>query len=759
MKQKVLINRTKQWWRAKAGYLCSLLLFLLAVSEVSFIQGSWLLFLAITAILGIGMIGHLINDFSDIEPDRIAGKPNMVATLGKGKATVSFLLFLGLGYSPWFFGFQSNLLIRLLLVAELLLFLVYSFPPFRFKKYPLIAVIMDAIYAYVNPALFLWLSFQCTIGNAISSVEIMLLVGIGFPLGIRHILNHHVVDRTNDEIANSPNIAVNYGSNNLYRVVRYFLLPIEVMSVFAFLLVIGGGNVIAQITSIIGFALVILLSGTLSFPFMKVRFGELLHDRFYTQLLGLIAIGVLISQELAYLVLLPLFLVVFTNIFQHPIWSWFLQEGWAGILIVVKWPFQMGSLMFNWSLYYFRKWVLRWSEKRNWGTHYEKRLRDLYLDSRGNVAIFNQNKSKFSETFIEGQKEALDYRMFYYYGFPRPLINSVDGHLVEPNVYIRKLKYGILDIFNVDRLEYENNTLCEHLLSNKVSVMVAHFGPMGVELRTVANKTGIPLVVVFHGYDAWNKTQIETNEAAYAELFKTAPCLVGVSKDICLQLEKLGCPISKINYLPAYFNPERFPFVERKSSDKMVFLSVGRFSKTKAPMIVISAFAKLLEQYNAAELVMIGADDGEGLFEASIMHARMLGVEDRINFMGAQSAEVVRKEMSGASVFLQHSVTTPVENDKEGTPISVLEAMATGLPVLATNHAGIAEMITDGETGLLVQEYDVEAMCKQMLRLAGDSDLRRSIGKKAAESVRSNRKITKNIELFSEMLDKHKLVP
>jgi glycosyltransferase involved in cell wall biosynthesis len=85
-------------------------------------------------------------------------------------------------------------------------------------------------------------------------------------------------------------------------------------------------------------------------------------------------------------------------------------------------------------------------------------------------------------------------------------------------------------------------------------------------------------------------------------------------------------------------------------------------------------------------------------------------------------------------VFVQHSVVAST-GDREGTPVAVLEAGAAGLPVVATRHEGIADVVVDGETGLLVEEGDVDGMGDALVELLTDPERARRIGRAARERV------------------------
>jgi len=114
--------------------------------------------------------------------------------------------------------------------------------------------------------------------------------------------------------------------------------------------------------------------------------------------------------------------------------------------------------------------------------------------------------------------------------------------------------------------------------------------------------------------------------------------------------------------------------------------------------------------------------------------AKSLQIEQAVAFLGAQSHEVVQEEMRGARCFVQHSVEAS-NGDCEGTPLGILEAGATGLPVVSTRHAGIADVVIEDETGFLVDEGDVKGMAENMVRLARDPDLAGRLGRAGRQRI------------------------
>ena len=142
---------------------------------------------------------------------------------------------------------------------------------------------------------------------------------------------------------------------------------------------------------------------------------------------------------------------------------------------------------------------------------------------------------------------------------------------------------------------------------------------------------------------------------------------------------------------------------------------------------------------------------GEGELKSECMKvACELGISDAVEFLGKRSTQYVRDAMTSASVFVQHSVTSTT-GDKEGWPVAVAEAAASGLPIVATRHASLPEQVLHEESGVLVDENDWRAMAKAMIRLAEDANLRRRMGE-AARNHLSSFDVNLQIESLEKVL-------
>ncbi len=151
-------------------------------------------------------------------------------------------------------------------------------------------------------------------------------------------------------------------------------------------------------------------------------------------------------------------------------------------------------------------------------------------------------------------------------------------------------------------------------------------------------------------------------------------------------------------------------------------LHVGRLVEKKGTAVLLDAFAAVRARHPAARLVVIG----DGPLRARLEH-RAAGLGDGVRFLGAQPPDAVARWMQRAWLIAAPSVTA-ADGDAEGLPTVLVEAAASGLPAVATRHSGIAEIVDDGVTGLLVPEGDTRALAEAIVA---------SLGRKAARAERA----------------------
>jgi glycosyltransferase involved in cell wall biosynthesis len=267
---------------------------------------------------------------------------------------------------------------------------------------------------------------------------------------------------------------------------------------------------------------------------------------------------------------------------------------------------------------------------------------------------------------------------------------------------------------------------------HRVEAVLAEYGTTGVFVMDACRQLDLPLVVHFHGYDASVRSLLDENAEAYREMFRRAAAIIAVSQAMRRKLVSLGAPPAKVHVIPCGVDCAAFDRSDPACAPP-VLLAVGRFIEKKAPHITIEAFSKAHRVVPEARLRMVG--DGPLLDDCRSL-AKTLGIADAVAFLGAQSHAVVQEEMRGARCFVQHSVEA-ANGDCEGLPVAILEASASGLPVVSTRHAGIPDVVVDGETGFLVDERDADAMAARMIRLLREGQLARKLGEAARRRVQS----------------------
>jgi glycosyltransferase involved in cell wall biosynthesis len=350
-----------------------------------------------------------------------------------------------------------------------------------------------------------------------------------------------------------------------------------------------------------------------------------------------------------------------------------------------------------------------------------------------NLAIAAPSASAYSETFIHMQMDRLPCGLRIHGG---PVASeTIPGGPIAP----RRSVLGWFDILVEVGLRGasegpQRRELRRRMKRAKVEAVLANYGPTGVALLPVSLELDIPLIVHFHGYDAHEANVVAYHRDAYRKLGECAAAVIAVSRVMVRTLEGYGIPAGKIHLVRYGCDPARFQ-EKKRFPETPLFFGVGRFVDKKAPYLTVLAFKQVHDQHPNARLILGGTG---GLLETTRSLAQSLGLETAAEFPGVLTQDEVANYMQQATAFVQHSIvplTGPAKGDSEGTPVAVLEAMLSGLPVISTQHAGIGEVVEHGRTGLLVEERDVEGMAQAMLRVANDPASARTLGQQARQEA------------------------
>lgn len=350
-----------------------------------------------------------------------------------------------------------------------------------------------------------------------------------------------------------------------------------------------------------------------------------------------------------------------------------------------------------------------------------------------NLVIYHEDLLSYSETFILNQAESLRAFTPYYAGTRR--VNEITTPPERTLVVSEGDPLG-----RAAELLYKATGFSPRLTGRlrrlRPVLMHAHFGTNGAMALPLARRLGLPLVVTFHGRDATvhddhlraGTLRERRLVSRRPELIRQGALFIAVSEHIRRQLLNKGFPPDKVvthyNGIDTTFFT---PGAEPPSEPTVLF--VGRFVEKKGAAHLLRAMAEVQKSVPGARLELIGGGPLQATLEAQ---ARDLGV--RASFLGKLPVGAVLERMRSAQVFCLPSVTAS-NGDTEGLPTVVLEALAAGVPTVATRSAGTPEAVTDGETGLLVPERDEGELARALTRLLRDAPLRERLARAGREVV------------------------
>jgi len=277
--------------------------------------------------------------------------------------------------------------------------------------------------------------------------------------------------------------------------------------------------------------------------------------------------------------------------------------------------------------------------------------------------------------------------------------------------------------------ETQERQLDRFVLSHGVDRIYAEFGPTGCALRHYCKTRDLPLFVNFHGYDGTVMPRSRLVRHAYRLLAEDVVGIVCGSEHFKSILVRLGFDPGQISVIPCGIDIEAFTVSENRDPDCVI--AVGRLTEKKAPHLMLKAFAVASRRHPRLRLEVIGDGPMRRVCEQIVAQE---GLAERVKFFGARKHDFVRERMSEAGLFIQHSITAP-NGDQESQGISLIEAMASHLPVVVTDHNGFRETVIDGDTGFLTPEGDVERMARRLIELAGDRSLKSRMAAAARRRV------------------------
>ncbi|MBV9618599.1 MAG: glycosyltransferase, partial [Verrucomicrobia bacterium] len=259
------------------------------------------------------------------------------------------------------------------------------------------------------------------------------------------------------------------------------------------------------------------------------------------------------------------------------------------------------------------------------------------------------------------------------------------------------------------------------------------FGHIAVHLLPLIRAWSKPSVVSFHGADVLVDMEKPVYRKATKQMLDAVTRVFARTASLKRAVVELGCDENKIDVIRTGIPLNEFPFRERESpaDGQWHFLQASRLVQKKGIATTLHAFTSFLSRYPQATLTIAG--EGPMLVELQQL-TRKLKIDSRVMLPGFVSQEKLREIYYKSHIFL-HPSETGSDGNQEGIPNSMLEAMASGLPVFATEHGGIPEAIENDVSGILVPERDHEALSRALLDAAQNLDLLKRLARNGANVV------------------------
>ncbi len=385
-----------------------------------------------------------------------------------------------------------------------------------------------------------------------------------------------------------------------------------------------------------------------------------------------------------------------------------------------------------------------------------------------NVLHFIRKKSQLKASFIKNQitshiefSPSVVYRFDKYKGNEGGFAKLDYKELTEINLSKEngskdKIYFKIFKKITSKQRE----TITRFITDNNINILHFHYGTDAGIYLPMLKKVNIPKVVSFYGYECsgFPKRFFGLGKSYLRNrTFKLADMIFAMSEDMRKDLLEIGCPDDKIRV--HYYGTDTGKFVMEHDyiqKQKVNFLIISGLTPQKGHIFLLKALHKAFQENQNIQLTIVGEGPVKDVICQTIEELSMGKYVDIKPFVIYASEEHMNY-FSNADVFI-HPSLTDVNGDKEGIPGALVEAMATGLPVISTNHAGIPYIIENEKNGLLADEWDIDGLAKSILRLAADVDLRKKIGKAgqdfATHHLELHEKEKELEEIYKSLIDK-----
>ncbi|MEM6338005.1 MAG: glycosyltransferase, partial [Bacteroidota bacterium] len=280
------------------------------------------------------------------------------------------------------------------------------------------------------------------------------------------------------------------------------------------------------------------------------------------------------------------------------------------------------------------------------------------------------------------------------------------------------------------------------------AVIHAHFGISGFRLLGLKRRHRIPLLTQFYGFDVLQLPGEAGWTRRYRTLAREGDCFIAITEEMKRDLVAQGFPEAKIDVVKLAIDTEAMRFTPRRQPESTLrLIAVGRLVEKKGFAYAIEAVQALQSQGREVSLDVFGDGPLRAELEAKA------SISKGIKFHGRAENATILDALQRHDALLVPSVLAG-NADKEGMPQIIVEAMASGLPVIASRHSGIPEIVIDGETGLLHDERDDAGLTRALGALADTPELAERFSHAGRQFVETHHDIRGMVERLETIYDR-----